>query len=462
MFNCYTLHFVLHQTNCHNAHHQKIFLVIVTISQSIRCWAISGCPVYGCQPSGTFSFSLELPSSEPKVIWNNTFGPVWNSLGCVGNCNKIVCLYRGLRIQGYVAIDKSSGKQIWYADALWNLTLPVMDMQGGIIWTDGHTMVKYEANGTQVKPSIPIPPFLYPCTTYRKWLRILVFASMAGIIFAYDTHGIPVASIPLPGTLDQVNGTFIPVSTPAIVENRVYVLTEFKPRNDTEATCKSGVEGRQGLYAIDVFPRMADRLHISWYFDFELVSKILVKHKKGVDTLTFDLNQRKQIHERNEKCPRRTFWAIKDKGDSSSLTYKRFIPASRMAMYETNGAIEKRRQKEEKYTSNLLAHIASRSSRLSKTTEIQVWLLAQKNNLIYKVLPLTGSVETTINLSTLLGGEAEVTSDIMVSRKGDNEIDSLIFGVTVMGSINHNLVVSLDAKGEIQWKIKTPYNVSVL
>lgn len=158
---------------------------------------------------------------------------------------------------------------------------------------------------------------------------------------------------------------------------------------------QSGVEGRQRIYAIDVFLRMTDRLHMSWYFDFELETKILVKHKKSVDTLTFGLNQRKQIHENNGKVLRfksrkqkigdvqgdplimadslrhsvyiilpaplgktdarwRTFWAIKDKGDSSSLSYKRCIPSSRMAMYETNGSLEERRQKEEKYTSNLL------------------------------------------------------------------------------------------------------------
>ncbi|XP_052103433.1 uncharacterized protein LOC127736908 [Mytilus californianus] len=458
----------------------KLCLVLVTISKSLRCWTISGCPAYGCRPSGTFSFLLQLPSSKPKVTWNTTFGPVWNSLGCVGNINNIVCPYRGLRIQGYVAIDKSTGKQIWYGDALWNPTLPVMDIQGGIIGTDGHNLVKYEANGTQDKPSIPIAPFLYP-----------VFS-----VQLTENDGIPVASLPLPGTFDQVKGKFIPVSTPVIVENRVYVLTEFKPTSDTEA--KPNVVRIQRLYAIDVFLRMVDRLHISWYFDFEIETDILAKHKNG-DTLIFDLKQSKQLNENNEKVLRfksrkqkiddvqgdplimadsqrhsvyvilpspegktdsqRTFWAIKDNGDSSSLSYKRFIPASRMAMYETNGSVINRKQKEEK---NLQENTASRSSTLSKTTEIPVWLLAQKNNFIHKVIPLNGSVETTLNLSTILGGEAEVTSDIMVSRKGDNEMDSLIFGVTVMGSINHNLVVSLHARGDIQWKIKTPFNVSVI
>jgi hypothetical protein len=37
-----------------------------------------------------------------------------------------------------------------------------MDIEGDIIGTDGHYMVKYEADGTQVKPAIPVEAVLYP------------------------------------------------------------------------------------------------------------------------------------------------------------------------------------------------------------------------------------------------------------------------------------------------------------
>ena len=63
---------------------------------------------------------------------------------------------------GYVSIDSMTGKQVWYDGVLHNPSLPVMAIDGGIIGTDGHYLVKYEADGTQDKPSIPISPFLYP------------------------------------------------------------------------------------------------------------------------------------------------------------------------------------------------------------------------------------------------------------------------------------------------------------
>jgi len=48
--------------------------------------------------------------------------------------------------------------------------------------------------------------------------------------------GIPHASICLNGTVERFNGTFIPVTTPIIVGNRAFVLTEFKPDEDTPET----------------------------------------------------------------------------------------------------------------------------------------------------------------------------------------------------------------------------------
>lgn len=41
--------------------------------------------------------------------------------------------------------------------------------------------------------------------------------------------GVPHAQIPLPGELQQVNGTFHPISTPVISGRRAYILTQFIP-----------------------------------------------------------------------------------------------------------------------------------------------------------------------------------------------------------------------------------------
>lgn len=49
----------------------------------------------------------------------------------------------------------------------------------------------------------------------------------------YIIAGIPLASISFNGSVERFNGSFLPVSTPIIVGTRVYVLTEFRPDEDT-------------------------------------------------------------------------------------------------------------------------------------------------------------------------------------------------------------------------------------
>lgn len=47
--------------------------------------------------------------------------------------------------------------------------------------------------------------------------------------FFFPIDGVPHAQIPLPGELQQVNGTFHPISTPVISGRRAYILTQFIP-----------------------------------------------------------------------------------------------------------------------------------------------------------------------------------------------------------------------------------------
>lgn len=61
-----------------------------------------------------------------------------------------------------MGIGSDNGNQMWYDTVLHDPSLPVMDIEGGFIGTDGHYMVKYEADGTQIKPSKPVDPSLFP------------------------------------------------------------------------------------------------------------------------------------------------------------------------------------------------------------------------------------------------------------------------------------------------------------
>jgi hypothetical protein len=56
---------------------------------------------------------------------------------------------------------------------------------------------------------------------------------------------------------------------------------------------------------------------------------------------------------------------------------------------------------------------------------------------------MNGSIDGTFNLASILGGEVEVTSDIMVSREADDSMDKVIFGASVLNKdkIAQNYVV---------------------
>ena len=74
---------------------RQLIIAVVLFFTKAYCATISGCPEYGCRPSGTFSYLINLPSEEPEVIWNTTYEAIPNCLGCVGNINNIVCPYKG-------------------------------------------------------------------------------------------------------------------------------------------------------------------------------------------------------------------------------------------------------------------------------------------------------------------------------------------------------------------------------
>ncbi|XP_071164920.1 uncharacterized protein [Mytilus edulis] len=461
-------------------------LIFGILVQVTYCAVISSCPAYGCRPSGTFSYLIDIQSKEPEVFWNTTYGAIPDSLGCVGNLNNIVCPYKGPKSNGYVGIGSDNGNQMWYDTVLHDPSLPVMDIEGGIIGTDGHYMVKYEADGTQIKPSKPVDPSLFPLYSVQLSDNgMLVFASMNGVMFAMDTAGIPLASISFNGSVERFNGSFLPVSTPIIVGTRVYVLTEFRPDEDTPESRMPNILGMRRLYAVDIFLRMVDRLHTTWYFNFERedpetknsrLSKELKANEKDT-TLRFKPRQPVQGNpllmaniqeeviyvilpppETNGDEPP-MFWAIKDDGDDASLLYKRTISASRMAMYEINGSLKHKSKSNIKTKSKLFDAISSKSV---QEVAIPIWLLSESKSSIYKVNPTDGSIELTVNLTSVLEGVSEVTSDMMVSRSDDKGTDNVIFGITLKTSTITNYIMSLDSNGEMQWKVPTPSNVAVI
>lgn len=78
----------------------SFILVLVSLFCAIQAHAASvdSCPMYGCRPSGTFSYVLGV-TSKVSLAWSKSYiqGPLTNSLGCTANDVNVVCQANGLR-----------------------------------------------------------------------------------------------------------------------------------------------------------------------------------------------------------------------------------------------------------------------------------------------------------------------------------------------------------------------------
>ena len=76
---------------------QRILLFVFAVFTFAACQDIDGCPLYGCRPSGSFSFQQRISRSNASVHWisKGFIGPVPNALGCVGNSVLLVCQSNG-------------------------------------------------------------------------------------------------------------------------------------------------------------------------------------------------------------------------------------------------------------------------------------------------------------------------------------------------------------------------------
>lgn len=75
-----------------------LVLVSLLSAKVAHAASVDSCPMYGCRPSGTFSYVLGV-TSKVSLAWSKSYiqGPLTNSLGCAANDVNIVCQANGLR-----------------------------------------------------------------------------------------------------------------------------------------------------------------------------------------------------------------------------------------------------------------------------------------------------------------------------------------------------------------------------
>ncbi|XP_062567571.1 uncharacterized protein LOC134229798 [Saccostrea cucullata] len=475
-------------------------IVFFSLFCDVYSLPVESCPMYGCRPSGTFSYVLSV-TSNVSLAWPKSFvqGPYVNSLGCAANDVNIVCQANGLRDEGYVTLIPDNGTVAWYGDVLRRPTLPIMDIYGDVIGTDGHNLVMFDADGKIEKPLINLGESLFP--TYSLTLSedngIIAIVSRQGLLVTKESNGIPHASMDFRAEEERTNGTFIPVAPPVVSGHRIYILTEFRPDYSLH---QPDILGMQRLFAIDMKNVMMGRLETAWVFNFERLDRL--------GPLVGEYQQNKQ-NARNENqeagfgvAPQilkntdtdmiyvnlpppegaidalHLLWGFKDvaNGTDPDLIFKIPQPLSRIAMFESNSGpvVGKRKNK------NLGGKYKPLTQR-RKVNSASLWGVSVNRKLILQLNPDDGTVKNQISLDSALNMTSSVvTSKIMVARSSGSSDDFLIFGVQVTPSKTgegvkgfrelkgrktamdspKNYVVSF-RENKVNWVFETPNNREV-
>ena len=93
-------------------------------------------------------------------------------------------------------------------------------------------------------------------------------ATKLTVTYLFFIDGSPYASIWLNSTIDSDNGTFVPLSNPAVSGQRVYFLAKFVPFKPYPPGHMTTIVR---LYAIDVRMIMVERIKVIWYHEYNMV-----------------------------------------------------------------------------------------------------------------------------------------------------------------------------------------------
>ena len=478
--------------------HRSFVLLLFVIGRT-DCLFIEGCPLFGCRPSGTFSMYLNVPRKNASIAWETAFvyDPVPRALGCVANDVNIICQSNGpfSEDKGYVSLYGSNGTIQWRDKVLKFPTLPIMDNYGDVTGSDGIHLVHYDADG-KLYPIIPCVGMKPIFSLALVGTHFLLMVSENGGFSVRETNAIPDAFMFLNATIDDVNGTFVPVSQPAVNGDRFYILTEFLPDG------ASKTEKIRRLYAIDVHQRMVKIITVAWYYSFEQ-SELdrsqedkpdTAKAKEHFDTLLFTFENKekrglKMIPDTKLIMNQILMWdelnnmvyvslpsmnkkkhsnshsaymlmAFKELGNTTSLAYRIDLPVIHMAKFEQNTDVNGKRG-----NNNITSPL---------------WLFLNDGRITS--VSKNGNLINSISLAAELEADVTITSKVILARADDRSVDTLVMGIKLSnksskcfaklkgygidGTNVTSLVIAVDTASEsyasnILWMVPVPGNLEV-
>lgn len=293
-------------------------------------------------------------------------------------------------------------------------------------------------------------------------------------------------------TTEGVNGTYIPLSNPAVVGERVYFIAAFKPISPL--TMKSTF---LRLYAMDVRSVMVGRIKIIWYHDLTL-SGVFIPYIEGdqakctgvsdpletvADTIVEEggtvlvfvnyVSQQTRLYGGGRDMPPPTnslMMSVTDKGDDYQVNFvKETLPPFQATAYVSPNF-------------TCLLGQESAASAAAKVPSVWVsWAKSATSSIIEKLDAKTGVSISTITIPSL--GEFTLTSKLNIFYNdqlirelcaagnasldvgGESVLTPLVFGYHSVQNKTYSIAavdVANSDHPELRWSVQLPGNAPAL
>ena len=232
------------------------------------------------------------------------------------------------------------------------------------------------------------------------------------------------------------------------------------------------VLGLQRLYAVDVFDRMADRVKIAWYANFEREGKTIKTHKLKFrphslrHRLLTKIKSQQALLKASllwyneartvfvslpppELNPLSTamssFWGIRDNGNNAEYVFHSIISVTNMALFEpsvfrrqsSGNALRKYNDIQKSYIPNSdevdSQDMAEKGTGLASANTpnagAQLWVSLDDGRIC--AVERDGNISKTIDLPAILKTEFDITSKMVTTRNTPYDEDILIFGIRI-------------------------------